>query len=645
MYLSRSGLSIDSNENYCTNTWNEDYVVPMNYPRASQRLNGAPSRHDPQMSFELHGLEGLRHRLKRFLKFQRSKFDPEQTLEIDTMIAGGDVKHRRVSELPADSISPSIAELPGDDVPRYPTYFELPASAFHYAAELPCPSTTGSSVVEDGAVIDLDVLVPVSLDGDNMIISDEMVAISPISYFLEHQSAMSVYSDPASSPTNSATGCFVSNKVASPLQPNMKEEEGVIADDDIFSDAAYRTARPALQNDNAVSFSYSFKEAVLNLSGSDLDTWLTAFTSEIDNVVRGKMLTYSFKEAVSELRGADRDIWLQDFISNIDRVIQGKLQHPEQQLIDPQPSIADYFTTTRLQIASDNCITPGLSPPSRSSFPYNQLGRSHGETGTTLDPDTSPALSPLADIVKAATQAVQRSLSSTCSTDCSGRPGDAEVDQSPQRSVSAPFGYVKIRTQIVTSKRVLSALNGVSQYYSAKTTRVILDPDGQGLIQLTNSQKIRRCSSYNSHTATTGRDPVRSSDLRCLNRTQSLHELFNEAPFSELLRSSSLENTNFRQSVNMVHNTRLSLRKGAKRRHRFRHGRTCSSGRGSLMRRAYPEMQCEKCGRIFEGNDRRLKLARHRRKMHAKPQSPNQVTHHETVHLSDTGLGAVPTSH
>jgi hypothetical protein len=455
---------------------------------------------------------------------------------------------------------------------------------------------------------------------------------------------MPVYSDSASSPTNSATGYFVSNEVVSTLQPNLKEKEGVIADDDIFSDATDQTARPALLNNNAVSFSHSFKEAVLNLSGSDLDTWLIAFISEIDNVVRGKMLTYSFKEAVSEFRGADRDIWLHNFISNIDRLIQHRSQHPGQ-LIDSQSFIADYFTTTRLQVASDDCKFRGPSPPSRSSFPYNQLGRSPGAIETTLNPDTSSALFPLADIVKVATQAVQRSLSSTCNTDCSDHPGDAKIDQAPQRSVSAPFGYVKIRTQIVTSKRVLTALNGVSQYYSAKTTRVILDPDGQGLIQLTNSQKIRRCSSYNSQSAAAGCDPVRSLDLGCQNRTQSLHELSKEAPFSELLRSSSLENTTFRQSVNMVHNTRLSLRKGTKGKHRFNHGRTCSSGRGSLMRRAYPEMQCEKCGRIFEGNDRRLKLARHRRKMHAKPQSPNQIAHHETVHLSDTCPGAIPTSH
>ncbi|KAH7089581.1 hypothetical protein FB567DRAFT_521057 [Paraphoma chrysanthemicola] len=349
--------------------------------------------------------------------------------------------------------------------------------------------------------------------------------------------------------------------------------------------------------------------------------------------MRGKMLAYSFKEVVSELSGTNRDEWLLDFISQIEHVTSTRPQR-QYHFAEPHVSVMDHMMMPMADNLEHECDTfrnPVLNPALKPSTPSVQSGSLQSPCLKSFASTTSSANDSLVDIVKAATQVLQRSLSSNDSADTSNSPGNSELDEVPQRSYSAPFGHVKIRTQIVTSKNSAPALNGVSQYYSSKTTRVIFDPDNEGLIQLTNSQKIRRAASYSSHNTATGHGSVHPCHSGRLSRVQSLYKSFREVPFPELVRPSSLKDP-ISSGVNIAHRMRSCQRKVRKSRHRFRHGRVYSSGRGSLMRRAYPNMQCDRCGAVFEGSDRRLQLARHRRKVHAKHQPLAIIPYHEPVH-------------
>ena len=232
--------------------------------------------------------------------------------------------------------------------------------------------------------------------------------------------------------------------------------------------------------------------------------------------------------------------------------------------------------------------------------------------------------------VKVAAHAVKRSASTPI-------PNSALYEslkdcQIPKRSVSTTLAVDELNTFLPTAECV-PPLNGVSLYYSAKTTTIVLDPDRQGLLQLTNAQKISRCYSFNAQVSVTRSISVHALSIVRSFTVRRVRSLMKNAPFPNLLRSHSLETPQFYQSVCNFRNTKDAINQVARARHRFRGGKMSASSRNFLMRAAYPEIQCDYCKREFVGNDRKAKLARHRLKMHpaethgqvAKGRHPNNA--------------------
>lgn len=108
-----------------------------------------------------------------------------------------------------------------------------------------------------------------------------------------------------------------------------------------------------------------------------------------------------------------------------------------------------------------------------------------------------------------------------------------------------------------------------------------------------------------------------SSSTESFGNPGKIRTLVSELPLDGLFRSSSLEGPHYYQSMQLLQAAKSSIRKLAGARIRFHWVKVSLTGSASLMRRAYPEVHCDCSKRVFEGNDRKRKLARHRRKVHA----------------------------
>lgn len=206
-----------------------------------------------------------------------------------------------------------------------------------------------------------------------------------------------------------------------------------------------------------------------------------------------------------------------------------------------------------------------------------------------------------------------------------------------KRSISAPFVCEQVEKEACPADITPPELNGVSLYYSFKTERIVLSPGGENLVLLTNSQKIRRCSSFRAHVSVMRTQSVRSLEIIRSYTARHIETLVRDLPFSDLLRSHSLETEKFYQSAKQFRDTKQAMDKLAKPRHRFYGGQMAASGRVSLMRRAYPELKCHHCPRTFQGNDRKRRLARHVRKVHpsrSSSQRKDEMASHSLNKLS-----------
>jgi hypothetical protein len=166
---------------------------------------------------------------------------------------------------------------------------------------------------------------------------------------------------------------------------------------------------------------------------------------------------------------------------------------------------------------------------------------------------------------------------------------------------------------VAAQVNILPALNGKSLYYSTRSNHLVMSHNQQHVAQLTNVQNIRRYAS-----AKGGIDILRSSTIRS-NRsftTTHIQQLLKDLPFSDILRSQSLEDSAFYQSIIRLHDTRDVLIEMSKPCHRFCGGKVCSTSSRSLPRAAYPPVNCDQCRRAFGGMDRKHKLARHRKRVH-----------------------------
>ncbi|KAF2727346.1 hypothetical protein EJ04DRAFT_517310 [Polyplosphaeria fusca] len=100
-------------------------------------------------------------------------------------------------------------------------------------------------------------------------------------------------------------------------------------------------------------------------------------------------------------------------------------------------------------------------------------------------------------------------------------------------------------------------------------------------------------------------------------RSLRLHPSLNRRlPFAALMRSSSQQNAAFIQSVYALQDIRANLRARPPKAHRSNWGMVSMSGRGSVLKAAYPPIKCEMCPRTFVGQQRKRNLAGHRRRVH-----------------------------
>jgi hypothetical protein len=218
----------------------------------------------------------------------------------------------------------------------------------------------------------------------------------------------------------------------------------------------------------------------------------------------------------------------------------------------------------------------------------------------------------------------------------------------PARSASAPHPQEQEHHVSIDSGQSGAALNGVSLYYASRNKTFTIEPDGTKVVQLTNSQKIRRRASFNGFMGSCDANTL-NNIMGTLSLSDSLREaILMDLPFADLLRSRSLENPALYQSVQQLKHTKKMMNEALRPRHRFRGGRISGSGKGRVRRAAYPPLKCDQCRGVFDGNDRKRKLARHRRKVHAcgsiklnllpVVQYPTLICEH--CHMNFTGVQA-----
>jgi hypothetical protein len=187
-----------------------------------------------------------------------------------------------------------------------------------------------------------------------------------------------------------------------------------------------------------------------------------------------------------------------------------------------------------------------------------------------------------------------------------------------RRSTSEPSTHPKPHVRPTTQDPARAPLNGVSIYFASKTECIMLIPGSNQLLQLTNSQKIRGSASYRCQSSDTGLSSP-CSCLTVISRSCSLREIehaFQQLPFTDIFRSASLEGPALQRSVQELIIAKKELAQQSEPQHKFQGGKVCTSGADSVLRAAYPEINCYRCQRVFQGPDRRRKFLRHCRKVH-----------------------------
>jgi hypothetical protein len=157
----------------------------------------------------------------------------------------------------------------------------------------------------------------------------------------------------------------------------------------------------------------------------------------------------------------------------------------------------------------------------------------------------------------------------------------------------------------------------------------------EGLVQLTNSQKIRRCFSFQARIGILRTQSARSVDILRSYTTRHRQTILKSTPFSQLMRSKSLETASFLHSVKQLEAIRAALGDAARSKHWFRAGKISASGRSAVMRVAYPALRCSLCPRVFKGIERKHRYARHCMKMHESSHCAADAEDTDSLHSSN----------
>lgn len=210
-------------------------------------------------------------------------------------------------------------------------------------------------------------------------------------------------------------------------------------------------------------------------------------------------------------------------------------------------------------------------------------------------------------------KAVQRSTSTPFpSSVISGH--DERADSHPTRGISLSGGNGTKQNNAAELDDGLPALNGVSIFYSSKDKEISMPIGHDRPSQMTNSQKIRRYFSLQERRRT-----IRSSSIIRTCTMRNLRPLLKNVPFSRLMRSGSLEDLDFLESLKQLQAIRNAMDDAARSKHWFHAGQISVSSRSTVMRAAFPALKCISCPRMFRGADRKRRYARHCKKLHHSP--------------------------
>jgi hypothetical protein len=186
----------------------------------------------------------------------------------------------------------------------------------------------------------------------------------------------------------------------------------------------------------------------------------------------------------------------------------------------------------------------------------------------------------------------------------------------PKRSLSASQATHENSRETATAQHKVAALDSVSLYYATTAKGMIMHLDGQGVAQLTNSQRIRRCASFQARMTTFRSHSVRSMKNIRSYTVKRVDSLLKVVPFPSLLRSGSFETSGFYHSVQLLHDARETVKQRSRIGLRFHNGKITASGRSTLIPAAYPSLKCGYCPRVFKGSERKRKYVRHCKNVH-----------------------------
>lgn len=172
-------------------------------------------------------------------------------------------------------------------------------------------------------------------------------------------------------------------------------------------------------------------------------------------------------------------------------------------------------------------------------------------------------------------------------------------------------------------KQRIPTLDGVSVFYSSNENRLV-STHSEGPIQLTNSQKIRRSATLQVTSSLRRTRTVLSIDIVDMDGVGHIPSFPTILPFARLVRSKTLEDAKFKQSLVQLHTIRAMMEDAAMPKYEFRGGRCQHTSRDVMLQNAFPVLRCGFCPRVFSGADRKRKLARHRKKLHRFRSSPEE---------------------
>jgi hypothetical protein len=212
-----------------------------------------------------------------------------------------------------------------------------------------------------------------------------------------------------------------------------------------------------------------------------------------------------------------------------------------------------------------------------------------------------------------------------------------QVSVHPRRSRSAVQATQKQTRDLTSMNHEHTSQDAVALYYAARTNEMAVELEGHGLVQITNSQRLRRGASFQVRITSMRVRSLQNVEICRTLTVKRAESVLKALPFSNLLRSDSLEATGASQSLQILQKERAELNKTARFGRRFHGGKISASFKNRMVRAAYPDLKCAYCTQIFGVNDRKRNYARHCRTVHRT--SLRDIQHKNSTAQSEKDAG------